>query len=308
MRQMVFSKRKNKQKTNSDRIMPHSMPNYSYHGTLDNKGSDKKRDRSKNIVRKLKPTKKLFLEKFGLIILAIVIVVSLISTLYLSNNSVVILEKGSNNQQLYQNYQPYVKTEADKLLASSIFNSSKLTINTSKITSTLEADFPMYSSISVNLPFISHRPTIYLIPAEVAIEVNSPSGQYLVSNEGKVMLKGSSLASFSSLNLPPLSYQGVIPNVGQQILTTNEVKFIQTVVYELSLGGDKITSMSMPQGTSELDVQLTGVSYYIKFNIESNDARRQSGSLLATQRYLKSQNITPSKYIDVRSDGRVYYL
>ena len=284
------------------------MQSYSYRSVGDDKETSTMGDRTKKIITKIKPTRKLFLEKFGLIILAIVIFISLISTLYLSNNSLVILEKSSSNQQLYQSYKPYVKIEADKLLASSFFNSSKLTIDTAKITSILETDFPMYSSISVNLPFISHRPTIYLIPAEVSVEVNSPSGQYLVSNEGRVMLRGSSLASFSSLNLPPLNYQGVIPKIGQPILTTDEVNFIQTVVYELSTGGDRVTSMSMPQGTSELDVQISGASYYIKFNLESNDARRQAGSFLATQRYLKSQNIIPGKYIDVRSDGRVYYL
>ena len=68
-----------------------------------------------------------------------------------------------------------------------------------------------------------------------------------------------------------------------------------------------ITSMTLPPAADELDVHLTGVNYYIKFNLANDDARQQVGTFLATQAQLKSQGITPGQYIDVRVDGRAYY-
>ncbi len=65
--------------------------------------------------------------------------------------------------------------------------------------------------------------------------------------------------------------------------------------------------MTLPVGTSELDVRLAGQPYSVKFNLESGTARQQAGTFLATESKLKSQNVTPAEYIDVRVDGRAYY-
>jgi hypothetical protein len=65
--------------------------------------------------------------------------------------------------------------------------------------------------------------------------------------------------------------------------------------------------MTLPPATSELDVRVAGQPYFIKFNLQSGDARQQAGTFLATQSHLQSQNIVPSTYIDVRVDGRSYY-
>jgi hypothetical protein len=66
--------------------------------------------------------------------------------------------------------------------------------------------------------------------------------------------------------------------------------------------------MVLPVQTNELDVNLAGQSYFVKFDLQENDPRQQAGTFLATIASLKSQNITPTKYVDVRVDGRAYYI
>jgi hypothetical protein len=65
--------------------------------------------------------------------------------------------------------------------------------------------------------------------------------------------------------------------------------------------------MSLPSNANELDIQIAGQPYEVKFNLHSDKAREQAGTYLATIASLQKQGITPSKYIDVRVDGRAYY-
>ena len=66
--------------------------------------------------------------------------------------------------------------------------------------------------------------------------------------------------------------------------------------------------MTLPPAASELDVKIAGKPYFVKFNLQADDARRQAGTFLATQAQLQRKGITPAQYIDVRVEGRAYYL
>ncbi|GAC1502981.1 MAG: hypothetical protein NVS1B10_07930 [Candidatus Saccharimonadales bacterium] len=76
---------------------------------------------------------------------------------------------------------------------------------------------------------------------------------------------------------------------------------------ELRLKHFEVSSLSLPTSTSELDVSLTNQPYYIKFNLQTDNARGESGTFLAAIASLNKQSITPTKYIDVRLNGRAYY-
>lgn len=305
---MFWSKKKQAPSRRKDFASGESMQSYSYHNVRSDKDLGQGRDIKKSGAQRLKSAKNLWVEKFGLIVLAIVVVICLFNVLYLSSNSVVIVD-GTSSNPAFKQYQSAVEKTANKLFASSILNSNKITVDTNKIESTLESDYPMYSSISVSLPLIDRHPVIYITPALPALVLSNTSGQYLINEDGQIMLRSPSSTGFNKLELPIVSYQvnGYLSS-GQKILTNAEVQFIQVVIYELGLRGNKVSSISLPQGTSELNVYLSGLPYYVKFNLENNSPRQQTGSFLATQQYLKSQNITPSQYVDVRTPGRVFYL
>ena len=63
----------------------------------------------------------------------------------------------------------------------------------------------------------------------------------------------------------------------------------------------------MPAAENELDMYLTGQSYYVKFNLADSSPLQEVGTFLAVRQNLQQQGITPSQYIDVRVDGRAYY-
>jgi hypothetical protein len=109
------------------------------------------------------------------------------------------------------------------------------------------------------------------------------------------------------MNLPIIVFSEGDITSGQRVLTSNEVQFIQTVVYELAQKHLVVSHMNLPQGTAELDAYINGLNYYVKFDIQNTDARQQAGSFLATIHYLQEQGTGPAQYVDVRTDGRVYY-
>ncbi len=305
---MVLGKKKGDPLRRLDMSPKTSMPTYSYHSVRSNEDRGvANRDLKKVNTKRLKIVRNIWVEKFGLIILAAVIIICLFSILYLSNTPNVIMLSGSNNP-LFTSSKVAVGQEAKRLLSSSILNKNKITVNTQKITDTLEQNFPMYSDISIGLPLIDHHPVINLTPAQPEVSLTNTSGQYILNSNGQIMLRNMNLKYFNDLNLPTVTYQvsGYLP-VGERILTSSEVSFIKTVIYELNNRGVMVLKMTLLQTTSELDMYLVNEPYYIKFNLGNNDPRQQAGSFLATQHYLQMQNITPSKYIDVRIDGRVYY-
>jgi hypothetical protein len=90
-------------------------------------------------------------------------------------------------------------------------------------------------------------------------------------------------------------------------LPAASVGFIQTVIAQLAAKQFVVSGMTLPAAASELDAQLAGQPYFVKFNLESDNPRGEVGTFLATIAQLRRQNIVPAKYVDVRVDGRAYY-
>ena len=283
-----------------------SLPAFSYHNVRNEQETGFGRNQQKLNSKQTRRTRVVWLEKFGLIILLIVAVVCLISVLYLSTTPQVMLE--GKTSSLYSGYTLKVKQAAGKLLSSSVLNTNKITVNTAHITSILMTEFPEYSNISVTIPLINHHAIIYLIPSTPSLLLQTVAGQFVINQNGYAMSFAPNDKSVKSLNLPQVTDEGSNGvTAGKQILTSQEVSFIQTVDIELNLRGDKVVKMDIPQATTELDIHLMGKSYYGKFNLEENNSRVQAGTFLATEHYLISQNTPPGQYIDVRTDGRAYF-
>lgn len=252
------------------------------------------------------PTKRLsdnfWLQRVGSIILLIAIVASVVNVLTLSSSAKVLPLSGSNQTFLHNTnvYQQAV----DSLLKQSIWNHNKLTINTGRLADKLEAQFPELSSVSVTLPLLAHRPIVYVAANQPVLILLANNGAYVVDSTGRALLSTSQLPSNDQLNVPTISDQsGLTVTAGQQVLTSDNVSFIQIVTAQLQAAHLTIASMNLPVHTSELDVAISGQPYYVKFNLQSNDAKQQVGTFLA----VLSKGIVPQHYIDVRVDGRAYY-
>ncbi|HSW80275.1 MAG TPA: hypothetical protein VLG47_05855 [Candidatus Saccharimonadales bacterium] len=189
-------------------------------------------------------------------------------------------------------------------------NRNKLTINTKQITESLLNQFPELADVSVTLPFTGHEATVYIQPSDPMLEFRQSAGDSLILDSyGKALVSADlHTDELAKMHLPSVQSQNdTIYSVGQTVLPSTTVAFIQTVQQQLSANHMKITSMILPKATSELDVYVAGQPFYGKFNTEQDSAQQQAGTYVATYRHLLNTGKLPHQYIDVRIDGRAYY-
>lgn len=275
----------------------------------------KRLDQETNVGRQLPRSKnnqpnhnlaQFWLQRSGLAVLLIVCFVSVIYALNLSSNARLIILKSSGSNFLHS--QSTYQTAADSILSKSIWNHSKITINTANISQQLTNQFPELSSVSVVLPLLAHRPVIYLTPAQPSLIIVGSNGTYILDTSGKALLAVTDSKAIASLKLPTLIDQsGLKLIINHRALSSSDVTFIQTVIGQLAAKKVTVIGLRLPVASREIDVNVAGQPYFIKFNLQNGDALLQSGTYLATQAHLASQGITPTQYIDVRVPGRAYY-
>jgi len=249
-----------------------------------------------------------WLQRFGLIILLFAIVASAVNVLKLSTTAAILPATSNNSIPILFNKAAY-RAAADQLLAASIWNHNKITVDTGQISRQLLVQFPELVSVSITIPLLGHQPIIYIAPAQPALVISSASsGSFVINQSGKAVLTTASTSSAAHVALPVVTdLSGLKLALGHQVLPASTVSFVQTVIAQLSAKKYTVTTMTLPPAANELDVNLAGKAYTIKFNLQNNDPRQQVGTFLATVTQLQSQNITPAKYVDVQVDGRAYY-
>lgn len=251
--------------------------------------------------------RRFMLQRFGLVLLLIALLVCTVNVLSLSTETRVLPLTGGGSVSFLHDKTVYQEA-ASQLLAGSIWDRNKITVNTGRINRQLLQRFPELSDVSMTLPLLSKRPIIYLQTSQPVLILITRDGSFVVGDSGKALLLTSSLPSNVNLALPLVTDQsGLKVALNHQALSTDNVRFIQTVSGQLAARHFTVSSMLLPTASSELDVRLTGLPYVTKFNLESGEARQQAGTFLAAQAKLHSQGITPAQYIDVRVEGRAYY-
>jgi hypothetical protein len=282
-------------------------PSLRYHS----RRSDQVTSVGRNIDRDtlLKPAKsfgKYWLQRYGLLLVLIATAIFIFSSLSVSSNPRIIVE--GTDQALFVTDQAEYSKTVTALINQSIWNRNKITINTSAIVAALKQQHPEIQSASVVLPLVARRPLIYVEPAQPGLNLLTASGDYVIDTTGKALVPAANTTA-SSAALPQVTdLSGLTIILGQQTLSAADVTFIQAVYDGLQAKSIAISKMTLPAQSQELDVYIGGQPYFVKFNLESQDVRQQLGTFLAVQSHLDSQHITPTQYIDVRVDGRAYYL
>jgi hypothetical protein len=193
-------------------------------------------------------------------------------------------------------------------LHNSLANSNKITFNSASVVDDMKATFPEVNDASVVLPLVGHRPTVYLQLAKPVLILQSSTQSVVVANSGEALVTATQVAGLSQFDLPVVTDQSNLAlQVGDPVLASTTVSFVQTVLAQLSAQHISWQSLILPAGTEELDVHLAGKPYYVKFNIHLTNPLEQVGSYLAAQQHLTGQGIVPTQYIDVRVPGRAYY-
>lgn len=196
---------------------------------------------------------------------------------------------------------------AANFLAGSIRNKNKITVDSSGLSKYMLSKYPLLTSVNLSVGFFSGKPTVYIQIDRPALVLIENKDSYAVDIYGRVMYRLTP-GELNTSSIPNVTDQsGLKATQGHLVLPSDNVSFIEMVFGQLQAKGYNISSLTLPAGSGELDARVAGQPYYVKFNLENNDPRQQAGTYLATIAQLKSQNITPAKYIDVRVDGRAYY-
>ena len=192
---------------------------------------------------------------------------------------------------------------ANQLLAQSLFNRTKPTVNANGIAAELKRQFPELEKVVVTIPILGNRPVVYTVPARPAIIVDTTGGRFTVDEKGYALTRLSADDSPKLVTVREQSSRRISP--GTQYLAGSTVKFAQTVAYELEAAGFMVKSLSLPsEAPYELTAMMSNASFIIRFNLQA-DPMAQSGGAVATLQQLG--NTPPVQYLDVRVPGRVYY-
>jgi len=247
-----------------------------------------------------------WVQRFGMLAILIAIIVAAVSIMSLSTDPKVVPLDSSSGVFLHP--MKVYEQAAQQLFDNALLNHNKLTVDANGISSQMRRQYPELSVVNITLPLIGHRPIMYLAGAnpELLLQTNDGHG-YIVDTTGRII--GTAGTNFSVsmhlINLRDDSSGSV--SIGQPAVSSKTVAFIKTVQYQIEQKGLKSSTYVLPAGTNELDMYLDGQHYFVKFNLASDTALQQVGTLLAVKRNLEGRGITPGSYIDVRVDGRAYY-
>ena len=245
----------------------------------------------------------------SLAVVATVLLLALaVTNLTVNTDPEVIVLADTGQRQLLLRSQETYHQAARAVLGSSVANTNKLTLNSAHVASELRKQFAELEDVSVTLPIIGRRPTIYIQPARPAILVRTPTGEvFVVDASGRALMSASQITKAEKLGLAVVEDQsGLAVTPGQNVLPSGSIDFITEVVGQLKAKNLKPAALTLPTAANELDLRLEGQPYTVKFNLRGN-AREEAGAFLALKQYLERQGKTPGSYIDVRVANKAYY-
>ena len=300
---MLGRNKKQVEGTNSRRSVsnPSAQKNFfSYHANRSNESGARSREetpvrrRSVSFKWKQVPT----------LIAAIAIGISVLYALTL-NNRVTIKTLGKKTPLLRD--QKVYQDEANSILNESILNKTKLTISTDKFEDRMKEEFPELGVVSMTIPIMGRSPLVELVSDNPKLLITSQDGVFVLNQNGKAIARLKDVPGVSSLNLPTINDDTNIPiKVGKGVLSTKDVTFITSLIYQLNAKGITVSSIKLPKEAAEIRVEVVGQKYFVKFSLIS-DPRIAAGQFIAIYNKLRAEQGVVKEYIDARVEEMIFY-
>ena len=184
-------------------------------------------------------------------------------------------------------------------------NRTKLTLDERGIISALKKQFPEIDTVKIEVPIVSQIPTLRLSIAPPTFNFSSHDNLYVVGSNGVVTGLSSRLAGASKLP-DVIDQSGFAAAPGKQVLGTEAIAFINTLLTQCQRAGVKVQSLTLPATAQELDLRVQNQPYFVKFYL-GGDSLNQAGQYLAAKHKFDSEDLQPEQYLDVRVAGKIYY-
>ncbi len=299
----------NNNKKNNLRNRARLEDNYiSYKHSVYHQNRDK--EHNKFEVRDSKNSKYLKNNIFGIILTLITLLVlfsilriNFVPKLYIIGNNQTV------NNYLDNEYRSSIVKSSSEFLSKSIFNQTKVTFSPNNLDKFLSGKYGFIQSINTQTAFFSNTLSIYITVSAPAIRYSIQNSTYLINLNGQIENINYYNPILKKLNLIPVIDQGNISiKQNEYIFSSQEVNEILIINNTLKADGYTVNKFVLNKNGSEIDAYLSKYNYYVKFNLMEGDINLQIGRFIAIEKYLINNNIVPKEYIDVRVDGRVYYL
>ncbi len=198
-----------------------------------------------------------------------------------------------------------VYTAAANLEFNSFQNRNKITFNEQKVINALQKQFPEIASAEVELPFFSEKATIRLNISPPTLKLASGGQTYIIDSRGVVAAKASDLPKVKDLTAIE-DQSGFSAIVGQQVLSSSAVSFINVIAAECRYAKVQILSLTLPSLPQELDLRTKDRPYFVKFYL-GGDPLIQAGQFIASRNQFTHTGNQPAQYLDVRVSGKIFY-
>ena len=235
---------------------------------------------------------------------ATAVVVSVLYTLTLGNQ-VTIKTLGQKSPLLRD--QKVYQEEANRIFSNSILNKTKLTINTQKFEDEMKQQFPELGVVSMTIPIMGRSPLVELVSEKPTLLITSQEGIFVLNQNGKAIARLKDVPGVTSLNLATVNDESNIPiKVGKGVLSSQDVTFISTLVYQLNAKGITVSNIKLPPEPAEVRIEIVGQKYYVRFNL-LNDPRISAGQFIAAYNKIRAEKGTVNNYIDARVEEKIFY-
>jgi hypothetical protein len=189
-------------------------------------------------------------------------------------------------------------------LLSGLKNSNKLSFDEAAAVTAIKHKFPEVQAAQIELPFFSPRPVVWLDISPPAFNLTSEGRSYLIDQQGTAVAETSALPPMKLLTITDQT--GFKVQLGSQVLSSQNVAVINTVIVQSKAAKVPVTSLSLPAKAEELDLHTSDQPYYVKFNL-GGDGRIQAGQFLAARHQFIQDGQKPAEYLDVRVPGKIFY-
>lgn len=243
------------------------------------------------------------------LIAAVSLIGAAVVVIFLSSLSAqpkIALIQNTDSAYFLQSPETYAAT-AQKVLHSSWFNKSKLTVDTTKVAAELKRSYPEIKNATVVLPVVGTAPTVYIEPYRPAFIVTTTSSSaFLLDENGRALVSVSQITDTGELSVPTIQDKSsLVAVLGKQVLPRTTIDFIEEVLRVLEVHAIEESSIVLPPGSSELHIGIAGKPYFVKFNLQG-DARQQAGTYVAMKQRLEKDRTAVAQYVDVRVPERAY--
>lgn len=195
----------------------------------------------------------------------------------------------------------------NEIWSRSLLNRTKATIPTHTLEAAIKQRFPEVARVSIELPLIGQLPNVILVPDQPVLIVLTQKGGFYLSESGKTLARSDEVTGNALGGLPTVrDDSGLVPEPGKNGLPRQTIQTVTEILRLAASAGLDVETLVLPPAPNEVVMNIKHTPYMVKFSLD-HDPRQGIGALIALRDKFKSENISPTTYVDLRIPDKAFY-